>query len=136
MVRDVGRIAAARGLAFQMPDPFPANALKAARLAVVGTEQGWVAPFSKAVFAAEFAGGKDIASEAVLQAILAELGLDVPRIFARSNEADIKEGLRTATGHAEALGIFGAPTFVTSDGELFWGDDRLELALAHAKQKS
>jgi 2-hydroxychromene-2-carboxylate isomerase len=136
MVRDVGRIAAARGLAFQMPDPFPANALKAARLAVVGSEQGWVAPFSKAVFAAEFAHGQDIASETVLLAILEDLGLDAPRILERSNEGDIKEGLRTSTGHAEALGIFGAPMFVTEDGELFWGDDRLELALAHAKRGS
>ncbi len=133
MVRDVGRLAAARGLTFHLPDPFPANALKAARLAVVGTEQGWVAPFSKAVFAAEFAFGRDIASEAVLQEILEDLGLDAPRILARAGEADIKEGLRTATGYAEALGIFGAPTFVTEDGELFWGDDRLALALAHAR---
>jgi 2-hydroxychromene-2-carboxylate isomerase len=136
MVRDVGRIAAARGLAFQMPDPFPANALKAARLAVVGTEQGWVAPFSKAVFAAEFAHGKDIASETELQAILEGLGLDAPRILKRSNEGDIKEGLRTATGRAAALGIFGAPTFITEDGELFWGDDRLELALAYAREQN
>ena len=66
----------------------------------------------------------------MLLAILEDLGLDAPRILERSNEGDIKEGLRTATGHAEALGIFGAPTFVTEDGELFWGDDRLELALA------
>ena len=30
----------------------------------------------------------------------------------------------------EALGIFGAPSFVTPDGELFWGNDRLVRALA------
>jgi 2-hydroxychromene-2-carboxylate isomerase len=136
MVRDVGRIAAARGLAFLMPEPFPANALKAARLAVVGTLEGWVAPFSKAVFEAEFAQELDIADEAVLRDILTGLGLDAPSLFARSGEPEIKEQLRTATAEAEALGIFGAPTFVTSDRELFWGDDRLELALAHAKQKS
>lgn len=134
MVRDISRIAAARSLSFRMPDPFPANSLKAARLAVVGMKEGWVAPFSKAVFAAEFADGRDIASEAVLQVILEVLGLDAADIFKRSNEADIKEGLRTATGHAEALGIFGAPTFVTEDRELFWGDDRLDAALAHASR--
>ena len=61
MVRDVGRIAASRGLAFHMPEPFPANALMAARLAVIGTRQGWVAPFSRAVFEAEFALRRDIA---------------------------------------------------------------------------
>ncbi len=136
MVRDVARLAAARGLSFHMPDPFPANALKAARLAIIGAAEGWVAPFSRAVFEAEFAHRKDIASEAVLQAILEGLGLEAPRLFAASSEADVKERLRAATAQAEALGIFGAPTFVTDDRELFWGDDRLELALAHAKQNS
>jgi 2-hydroxychromene-2-carboxylate isomerase len=32
-------------------------------------------------------------------------------------------------------GIFGAPSFVTEDGELFWGNDRLEQALEWAKGK-
>ena len=30
---------------------------------------------------------------------------------------------------AIALGLFGAPSLVTGDGELFWGDDRLEQGL-------
>lgn len=132
MVRDIARIAGARGLTFKMPEPFPANGLKAARLATVGVEQRWVAPFTRAVFSAEFAQGADIASEAVLADILGALGLDAAGIMARAGEADIKEALRTATGQAEALGIFGAPSFTTEDGELFWGDDRLEAALAHA----
>lgn len=134
MVRDIERIAAARGLAFKMPDPFPANGLKAARLASIGVEQGWVGPFTRAVFAAEFAHGADIANETVLADILGSLGLDAARVMARAGEADIKEALRTATGHAVALGIFGAPSFTTADGELFWGDDRLEAALAHARK--
>ena len=33
---------------------------------------------------------------------------------------------------AQRLGIFGAPSFVSADGELFWGNDRLERALAWA----
>jgi 2-hydroxychromene-2-carboxylate isomerase len=135
MVRDVGRIAASRGLAFHMPERFPANTLMAARLAVIGTREGWVAPFSKAVFHAEFAEGRDIATEAVLQTILEILGLDAAAILERASEADIKQGLRTATAQAEALGIFfGAPSFVAADGELFWGDDRLEAALAQTRQ--
>jgi 2-hydroxychromene-2-carboxylate isomerase len=132
MVRDVGRLAAARGLSFRLPEPFPANSLKAARLALVGSEAGWVAPFSRAVFTAEFAEGRDIASEAALSEILAALGLDAPRIHARAGEPGIKERLRAATEEAVSLGIFGAPSFVTEDGELFWGDDRLDQALAHA----
>jgi len=133
MMRDIGRVAAGRGLAFRMPDPFPANSLKAARLAIVGVEDGWVVPFSRAVFTAEFADGKDIADETVLHEILDRLGLDAAGIIQRSNAAAAKERLRTATASAQALGIFGAPTFVTADGELYWGDDRLESALAHAQ---
>jgi DSBA-like thioredoxin domain len=41
MVRDVGRMAAARGLKFHMPDPFPANALKAVRLAIIGAAHAY-----------------------------------------------------------------------------------------------
>jgi 2-hydroxychromene-2-carboxylate isomerase len=134
MVRDVGRIAAQRGLAFHMPEPFPTNTLMAARLALIGASEGWVAPFSRGVFEAEFARGRDIASAAVLADILERLDLDAPRLLAQAGEPETKAQLRTATTEAEALGIFGAPSFVTPDGELYWGDDRLELALAHAKQ--
>ena len=62
MVRDIARIAASRGIAFRLPEPFPANTLRAARLALIGMNEGWGARFSKAVFEAEFAHGLDIAS--------------------------------------------------------------------------
>ena len=133
MIRDVARIAAERGLPFRMPDPFPANTLKAARLAIVGIDAGWVAPFSRAVFEAEFAHGRDIASEVVLGEVLAGLGLEAPALLARSAAPEIKERLRAATAEAETAGIFGAPSFVAPHNELFWGDDRLEAALAQAK---
>ena len=45
MVRDIERIAAARGLAFKLPTPFPQNGLMAARLAVVGRGRGWNSRF-------------------------------------------------------------------------------------------
>jgi 2-hydroxychromene-2-carboxylate isomerase len=134
MVRDVARTAAARGLPFRMSDPFPANTLKATRLAIVGIDAGWVAPFSRAVFEAEFAHGRDIASEVVPGEVLAGLGLDAPALMARAAEPAIKERLRAATAEAETQGIFGAPSFVAPDGGLFWGDDGLETALAQAKR--
>ena len=47
---------------------------------------------------------------------------------------DIKLRLRSQVEEAQRLGIFGAPSFTTADGELFWGNDRLEQALAWAKR--
>jgi 2-hydroxychromene-2-carboxylate isomerase len=129
MIRDLERLAGKRGLAFHMPSPFPANSLKAARLALIGAEEGWVAPFSRAVFEAEFARHQNIADSAVLTDILASLGLDSARLFRRAEEPAIKQRLKDHSDAAASRGIFGAPTFVTTDGELFWGDDRLEEAL-------
>jgi 2-hydroxychromene-2-carboxylate isomerase len=70
----------------------------------------------------------------VLTAILSDLGVDATDAFDRANEPANKDALRAATDEAIALGLFGAPTFLTEDGELFWGDDRLEQALAWARR--
>jgi 2-hydroxychromene-2-carboxylate isomerase len=63
--------------------------------------------------------------------VLAGLGLDSNELLARSAEPANKARLKAQTGEAQARGIFGAPTFIAGS-ELFWGDDRLEQALAWA----
>jgi 2-hydroxychromene-2-carboxylate isomerase len=134
MVRDMQRITEARGLGFVMPKPFPANGLPAARVAYAGQAEAWVGPFTAAVFEAEFGRGENISDTVVLETILTKLGVDAQAALVRSREAHMKEGLREQTAHAQALCIFGAPTFITEDGELFWGDDHLEQALAWARK--
>lgn len=132
MVRDITRIASARGHAFQMPLTFPANSVAAARIALAGDENddNWTARFSRAIFSAQFADGADIADATVFSSIARALGGDADAIIARSTSDDVKTRLRDQTSRAQTLGIFGAPAFIASDGELFWGDDRLEHALA------
>lgn len=132
MVRDIARVASARGLPFHMPATFPINSLHAARIALVGEDEGWIGPFTRAVFEAQFANRQDIAEPAVLAAILSGLHLDAQAILSRSATPEHKDRLRQQTEQASTLGIFGAPTFLTGDGELFWGDDRLEQAIEWA----
>ena len=60
MVRDCERAAAALGLAFRLPDPFPQNTLLAARVALVGLQADWGEDFSRAVYAAQFSQGRNI----------------------------------------------------------------------------
>lgn len=129
MRRDMARIAAARGLPLVWPEVFPAETLTAARLALIGESAGWVAPFSKAVYAAEFQEGRDVSRREVLTEILEGLGLDAPALMAEAASDPVRAALRARTEAAIAHDIFGAPSFVTPDGELFWGDDRLEQAL-------
>jgi 2-hydroxychromene-2-carboxylate isomerase len=52
--------------------------------------------------------------------------------LARTEEATLKQQLQQQTSEAQALGIFGAPSFLVGT-ELFWGDDRLSQALQWAR---
>jgi 2-hydroxychromene-2-carboxylate isomerase len=130
MVRDMERLAAERGLPFRMPASFPAHSLLAARIALIGAAEDWIAPFSRAVYQAQFGSGADIADKAVLAQVLKTLGQDAEALFARAGTDEIKGRLKAQSAAAAEKGLFGAPSFVTGDGELFWGDDRLEKALA------
>ena len=60
------------------------------------------------------------------------LGLDPEKVFSRIEQAAIKDRLRQQTAEAQTRGLFGAPSFLVGE-ELFWGDDRLEQALAWTK---
>jgi len=138
MWRDVERMAADLGLPFLRPDPFPQNSLLPARVALLGLrpENGgaWGEDFSLAVFHAQFAEGGRIDDPATLAAILSGLGVDAKSALDAAQSDANKLRLRAQTEAAQQLGLFGAPTFTTSDGELFWGNDRLEQALRWAKR--
>jgi 2-hydroxychromene-2-carboxylate isomerase len=128
MWRDLSRICARLGLTLNRPDPFPQNSLLAARvaLALEGAKRG---EFARAVYLAEFAEGASIGERATIAGILETMGSPADDILELATSAAIKEGLKSETAHAERLGIFGAPNLVTGDGELFWGNDRLEEGL-------
>jgi 2-hydroxychromene-2-carboxylate isomerase len=63
--------------------------------------------------------------------VLARLGLPAARILQDAQAEQNKLRLREQTETARARGVFGAPTFFVR-GEMFWGNDRLDDALAFA----
>jgi len=132
MWRDMERQCEVLGLPLCIPDPFPQHSLLAARLAFSGKGSSWIGAFTRAIFHAEFGEGRDISDAGLLAGLLNEAGADATKILASAESAEIKIGLRAAVSEAENLGVFGAPSFVTADGELFWGHDRLEEALDQA----
>ena len=131
MWHDVARQAERYGVPFRRPSAFPRNGLLAARIAVVAREEGWIADFVPAVYRANFFDDRDIGERETLADILVALDRNPEKTLARANEPEIKAVLRENVEKARGLGIFGAPTFVVG-GELFWGDDRLDLALEKA----
>jgi len=134
MWRDMERRCAARGLPMQPPPTFPANGLLAARVitALDPDDDDARGRATRAIFAAAFGCGRDIADVTVVRSALDDAGLDGAALLAAAETSAVKAALRTTTDDAVARGVFGAPSFVTGDGELFWGDDRLEDALSWA----
>lgn len=132
MWRDMEREAARWGLVFRKPDPFPQNGLAAARVATYGADHPWVAAFTQAVYRAEFAEGRSIAEPSVINTILHDLGLDAASILRGAQAEANKTRLKALGEEARSRAVFGAPTFFTEDGEMFWGNDRLEQAIAWA----
>jgi 2-hydroxychromene-2-carboxylate isomerase len=101
----------------------------AARVALVALAQDWGEDFCRAVYGAEFGAGRNIGEPTVIADLLKGLGQDADAVLERAQSDATKALLRAQTEQAHKLGIFGAPTFIAADGELFWGNDRLEAAL-------
>ena len=129
---DMRRQCVKYGLRWQRPSVFPRNALLAARIALQGEGSFWLEDFCEQVMLANFADDRDVGDEAVLAGILAGLGADSEGIIAAAKTDACKAALRACTADAQARGIFGAPMFFVGD-EMFWGNDRLEDAIAYGK---
>ncbi len=135
MWRDLERLCEGQGLKFRRPEPFPQSSLLPARLALTEEVTAARAEFSRRVYLVHFADGARLDDEAVLCGILESLDLDADAALAQAGSADVKLALRQATEEAMRLKLFGAPSFVTPKGEIFWGNDRLESALSWAQQE-
>lgn len=129
MWRDIERRAAMYGLPISVPAPYPLDELELAnRVAVLGEAEGWCADYTRATYRRWFQQGQPAGSSPNLEDSLREIGQDADAVVARARGEDAGAALRAATEEALALGVFGSPTF-SVDGELFWGDDRLDDAL-------
>jgi 2-hydroxychromene-2-carboxylate isomerase len=134
MWRDLERLSARDGLPFRRPSVFPRSGLLAARVATAAAAEPWLPRFVRGVYRANFVEDREIADPGVIGGVLHGVGADPDAWLARAEDEATKSRLRAATDEAMNIGIFGAPSFVVA-GELFWGNDRLEDALAHALEK-
>ena len=132
MWRDVARICARDGLRFVKPAVFPQSTLLAARVELC-LPQDKRGAFARAVYALEYGEGADISGREAIAGLLRRHGKDADALLARAESEETKAALRAAGEEAAARGIYGSPSLVTQDGELFWGNDRLEHALDWAR---
>src|SRR3954451_8752158 len=131
-IAEVERRAAAYGLPpLAWPEPWPGNTLFAMRVATFAKQTGRTVSFALAAFRQAFAAGRDLSEpdNVLIAAAACELH---PRALLKAVETQgVKSALREATDRAAELGITGVPALVV-DGKIFWGDDRVEEAVAAA----
>lgn len=116
------------------PKFFPVNGDLASRTLIAvqladGPER--VLDAAGALLRAVWVQERDIADEATLAAVLAELGLPAQRLQEARSEA-VAQAYQANTERAIARQVFGAPSYVFDD-ELFWGQDRLDFLAARMK---
>lgn len=130
---DVERRARRHQLPFVGRAPYPADPdLLALKVGAIAAEEGWCGDYSRATFQAWFIGRRAPGVGDHTEQIIASLDRPAASVLARAKGTEGESFVKRATDEARSLGIFGAPTFAI-DTEIFWGDDRLEEALAFAK---
>jgi 2-hydroxychromene-2-carboxylate isomerase len=131
---EVERRAATYGLPpIRWPDPFPGNTLTAMRAAAFAKQTGRTVAFALAAFRQAFAAGRDLSDPDNVLIAAAACELHPAAVAKAVESAAVKDALRAATDAAGAAGVQGVPCTVVG-AEVFWGDDRLEDAVAAARR--
>jgi 2-hydroxychromene-2-carboxylate isomerase len=134
MWRDMVRQCRKYGLPWTQPSIFPRPGVMPLRVALLGAAETWIGAFCRKVMMLNFACDQDINQPEAISPILGEIGLPAAQILSAAQAEPVKSRLRQQTEEARTRGIFGAPTFF-ADGEMFWGNDRLEDALQFASKQ-
>ncbi|WP_425049318.1 2-hydroxychromene-2-carboxylate isomerase [Psychromarinibacter sp. S121] len=132
MWRDIERRAAMYGLPARLPAPYPLEGLELAnRVALLGVEQGWAEAFTVESYRMWFQDGLPAGSEPNISEALRLADQDPDAVLEEARGHAAGADLAAQTEACKAMGVFGSPSFVVH-GEVFWGDDRLDDALAWA----
>ncbi len=134
---DMRRWAEVRGMPLVMPPGHPQRSVRALRTILAVDEQRWPALIHE-LYTAYWERGEPVEDTAVLRRALAAGGVTgdaAERALAEAETQACKDELRRRTDEAVARGVFGAPTLFAhgADGaaeQMFWGQDRLEMAEA------
>jgi 2-hydroxychromene-2-carboxylate isomerase len=117
-----------RGLKFHpQPTYFPFNARLADGLVIAAIEAGHDPdPFLRRAFPAVWEDQLNLADPATLIRLANDSGLPGQQLIERSGSDEIGAAYEQNRQDALAADVFGSPAYVL-DGEVFWGQDRIEL---------
>ena len=133
MWRDIERRAEGYGFFAKTPVPYPLTEFDLAnKLALLGLKEGWGVDYIRLTYKRWFQEGKEPATEPNISEIFKELKIDKEKVIKDANSSEIDKQYLKNTESARENKVFGSPSFIVN-GEIFWGDDRMEDAITWSK---
>ena len=134
MWRDIERRAEGYGFFAKTPVPYPLTEFDLAnKLAILGLKEGWGVDYIRLTYKRWFQEGKEPATEPNISEIFKELKIDKEKAIKDANSSEIEKQYLKNTESARENKVFGSPSFIVN-GEIFWGDDRMEDAIKWSKK--
>ena len=134
MWRDIERRAEGYGFFAKTPVPYPLTEFDLAnKLALLGLKEGWGVDYIRLTYKRWFQEGKEPATEPNISEIFKELKIDKEKVIKDANSSEIDKQYLKNTESARENKVFGSPSFIVN-GEIFWGDDRMEDAITWSKK--
>ena len=101
---------------------------------IAGQEQGIdIDPLAHAILQAHWRDDADFADAGTLKRLAGEAGIDPAPLFEAAATPEIQALYKKNTEEAIARSVFGSPTYFV-DGDMFYGQDRLEMVERALKQ--
>jgi 2-hydroxychromene-2-carboxylate isomerase len=118
-----------------VPAPYPLKEFDRANLVgIVMERDGRYIEYLDETYRAWFLDGLEAGSDQNLKNVSSVLGVSLSEILDEASSSKIQHIYERNTEEAQTAGVYGAPSFEVN-GEIFWGDDRLEDAIRFAKQR-
>ncbi len=135
MAKDMASFARRYDVPFRLNPLFPINTLALMRGAIYAQREGFLLPYSEAMFRAMWVDTRDLSNPKEIGEVLTQAGLDAERLMTGAQEPGIKETLKVETEAAVQRGLFGAPVLFVGE-EMFFGQDRLPYAEEYLRSAS
>ena len=131
MIRDCKMVSDKYKISFKFNSYFPIKTVNLMRGVIIAEEDGIANEYIDKIFEALWVSGLNLNDQLIIDKVLKNLDIN-PKTFAlRLSNQNVKDELKNRTQSAFEKGIFGAPTFCVNN-KVFWGQDRLEFALAES----
>ncbi len=133
MIRDCKLVSEKKKIKFKFNSYFPIKTVDLMRGVFIAKEDEFEKYYIDKIFESIWKDGLNMNDQNIVDKVLKNVNINSKTFFLRSSEQSIKNLLRKKTDEAFKKGVFGAPTFLVNN-KIFWGQDRLEYAIAEANK--